>query len=126
MDLKDVVGKIKEQADEAYNAFHAGHYENAEVRLGRVWFLIEEFGLRPDIQAGKVTESTDSEKPSEILAEQQATTSEKPAQPGAVGKVSGCQQFAEDPGAQARPAVTPGAAAAQQMAKDQTEPKPTQ
>lgn len=104
MDLKDVVQNVKEKANEAHSAFHAGHQDNARKYLAGIRAEIVQFEQENPAPAGEVTESTTSEKPAE----------------SPMGRLAGV------PGAPATPAQTPGAKIAQAFGGVLTEPKPSQ
>ncbi|MBA7522334.1 hypothetical protein ES705_14452 [subsurface metagenome] len=99
MVLKDVIRNVREKADAAHSAFHAGHHDKAKQYLAGIRAEIVQFEAENPSPAGDVTESATTETPkmfsrdirdpedvtetatSEKLAE---TQTEKPAEvPGA-------------------------------------------
>lgn len=76
MDLKEMVQSVRDKADEAHSAFHAGHHDNARNYLGQIRTEIQLFLGDLEPFAGNVTESTSHES-------QEAHQSETPAQAAA-------------------------------------------
>lgn len=104
MDMKEVVQTVRDKADEALNAYHAGHHDNADNYLGEIRTVIQAHFGELGEWGGNVPGSPTSEKAAEV-------TDEKPA---------------EVPGAPAQPAQTPGAQAALGTGDVQPFEKPAQ
>ena len=73
MDLKNVVATVRDRAEEADRAFHAGHSENSHVFLLKIVDTIDKYFKEMKTEVGDVTKSATSEKPEE-------TSKEKPEQ----------------------------------------------
>ena len=104
MDLKDLVQNVRDKANEAHNAFHAGHHDVAEQYLAGIRAQILEYERAPEQRTEDVTKLATTEKPDE---DQKDTP-------------------AKALGAQSQPAVVDPAAAAQQIGQGQEPSKPTQ
>lgn len=89
MDLKDVVEKVKYDAEEAYSAFHAGHQVVAKRFLNEITVLIKKYFDEMGMPESDVTESATSEKPA-------ATSQETPAAPGGPAAQAGAVLPAAD------------------------------
>jgi len=104
MDLKDVIEKVENEAQEAGLAFRAGHHIVAKRYLNEASDTIRKYFDEFGLPAGDVTESTNH-----AIQDEAQTQTQEPAQGGS-----------------GQPEAPGAAAAALGSANAQVEPKPTQ
>ena len=102
MDLKDVIGEVKRDLEEADRAFHAGHHDTAKKFLNGVRLVIKANIELVDTTAGDVTESATNEKEKGKVAETKAEEPRPAAQPAAVDPAEAAQEIGSQ-----RPAEKP-------------------
>lgn len=93
MELKDVVQTVKEKADEAHNAYHAGHQDLANGYLGEARLVIEAYELSSALPGEDVSKAATSETSSEKTPETPAQVPGSPVQPDQAGPVLPASQF---------------------------------
>lgn len=96
MDLKDVVQNVRDKADEAHSAFHAGHLDNAEHYLAGIRAEIVEYEKCSSLPGEDVAESATSEKLTETLPETPGEVPGAPVQQVPEGPVLPASQFGSD------------------------------
>jgi len=89
MDLKDVVQSVRDQADEAHRAFHAGHPENSNLIFKNIMEEIRAYFVSMSPKEVAALEETTSEKSEATLSKTQAPV------PGHAAKPAGVVPFAD-------------------------------
>ena len=98
MDLRDVILTVKEKANEADNAYHAGHQDTAKNYLGEIRMVIQAYFAENDTQGDTETPEATSEQASESSnekPEKDQAKSDSPALPASqflganVGRTAG-------------------------------------
>lgn len=96
MDLKDVVNSVREEADEAHKAFHAGHPEKTLKRFKVIMESIRAyFNQMSPAEVAELSEAT-SEPASEKIEDVQAEVSAPGVQPAVIDPDAAAQRKAID------------------------------
>lgn len=96
MDLKDVVQSIKDKADEANTAFHAGHPEKSNLYFKNIMEEIRSYFAAMSPTEVAALEAFTSEKPTDSLMETQEKVSAPGVHPAVIDPKPGAQQAAFD------------------------------